>query len=35
MEKVDLHDLQNLFKNRNHQFYPKICYGADMEKVVS
>ena len=33
MEKVDLDDLQNLFKNWNHQFYLKICHGGDMEKV--
>ena len=33
MEKVDLDDLQNLFKNGNHQFHLKICHGGDMEKV--
>ena len=33
MEKVDLDGLQIFFKNRNHQFYLKICHGGDMEKV--
>ena len=32
MEKGDLDDLQNLFKNWNHQFYLEICHSGDMEK---
>ena len=33
MEKVDLDDLLNVFKNLHHQFYLKICHSGDMEKV--